>query len=87
LRTRPELTALLAYVGVAFSGYLTWVELFQISAIRQIARRDRIDPGAGAGGGRVAAALADDRASHSEGQADRMRRGAGIRGQPARRAA
>jgi uncharacterized membrane protein len=32
---RPEVTALLAYVGVAFSGYLTWVELFRIEAVCQ----------------------------------------------------
>ena len=35
LGARPEVTAALAYVGVAFSGYLTWIELFQISAICQ----------------------------------------------------
>jgi uncharacterized membrane protein len=35
LRGRAELTALLAYVAVAFSGYLTWAELFQIDAICQ----------------------------------------------------
>jgi uncharacterized membrane protein len=29
------LTALLAFVAVAFSGYLTWAELFQIDAICQ----------------------------------------------------
>lgn len=32
---RPEVTALLAYIGVAFSGYLTWAELFRIEAICQ----------------------------------------------------
>jgi uncharacterized membrane protein len=30
-----ELTALLAYLAVAFSGYLTWGELFKIEAICQ----------------------------------------------------
>jgi uncharacterized membrane protein len=30
-----ELTALLAYLAVAFSAYLTWAELFQIDAICQ----------------------------------------------------
>ena len=35
LRGPAELTALLAYVAVAFSGYLTWAELFQIDAICQ----------------------------------------------------
>jgi uncharacterized membrane protein len=32
---RPEVTALLAYIGVGFSGYLTWAELFRIEAICQ----------------------------------------------------
>ena len=35
LRLRVESTALLAYVAVAFSGYLTWAELFRIEAICQ----------------------------------------------------
>ena len=35
LRARVELTALLSYLAVAFSGYLTWAELFQIDAICQ----------------------------------------------------
>jgi uncharacterized membrane protein len=35
LRARVELTALLSYVALAFSGYLTWAELFQIDAICQ----------------------------------------------------
>jgi uncharacterized membrane protein len=35
LRGPAELTALFAYVAVAFSGYLTWAELFQIDAICQ----------------------------------------------------
>jgi uncharacterized membrane protein len=35
LGLRPELTALLAYIGVGFSGYLTWAELFRIEAICQ----------------------------------------------------
>ena len=35
LLLRPEVTALLAYIGVAFSAYLTWVELFSIEAICQ----------------------------------------------------
>jgi len=35
LLLRPEVTALLAYIGVAFSAYLTWVELFRIEAICQ----------------------------------------------------
>jgi uncharacterized membrane protein len=30
---RSEVTALLAYIGVGFSGYLTWAELFRIEAI------------------------------------------------------
>jgi uncharacterized membrane protein len=32
---RPEVTALLAYVGVGLSAYLTWAELFRIEAICQ----------------------------------------------------
>ena len=32
---RVEVTALLSYLAVAFSGYLTWAELFQIDAICQ----------------------------------------------------
>jgi uncharacterized membrane protein len=35
LRARVEVTALLSYLAVAFSGYLTWAELFQIDAICQ----------------------------------------------------
>jgi uncharacterized membrane protein len=35
LRLRVEVTALLAYLAVAFSGYLTWAELFRIDAICQ----------------------------------------------------
>ena len=35
LRTRVEVTALLAYLAVAFSAYLTWAELFRIDAICQ----------------------------------------------------
>ena len=35
LRARVELTALLSYLAVAFSGYLTWAELFRIDAICQ----------------------------------------------------
>jgi uncharacterized membrane protein len=35
LRLPAELTALLAYVGVCFSAYLTWAELFRIEAICQ----------------------------------------------------
>jgi uncharacterized membrane protein len=35
LWTRVELTALLAYLAVAFSAYLTWAELFKIDAICQ----------------------------------------------------
>jgi uncharacterized membrane protein len=35
LRFRVELTALLAYVAVGFSAYLTWAELFEIDAICQ----------------------------------------------------
>jgi uncharacterized membrane protein len=35
LRTRLEITAMLAYVAVAFSGYLTWAEIFRIEAICQ----------------------------------------------------
>jgi uncharacterized membrane protein len=32
---RPEVTALLAYIGVGFSAYLSWAELFRIEAICQ----------------------------------------------------
>lgn len=35
LGTRVEVTALLSYLAVAFSGYLTWAELFRIEAICQ----------------------------------------------------
>jgi uncharacterized membrane protein len=35
LRTRVEVTALLTYLAVAFSAYLTWAELFKIDAICQ----------------------------------------------------
>lgn len=35
LWARVELTALLAYLAVAFSAYLTWAELFRIEAICQ----------------------------------------------------
>ena len=35
LLTRLEVTALLAYLAVAFSAYLTWAELFKIEAICQ----------------------------------------------------
>jgi uncharacterized membrane protein len=35
LRTRVDVTALLAYLAVAFSAYLTWAELFKIDAICQ----------------------------------------------------
>ena len=35
LRGPVELTALLAYLAVAFSAYLTWAELFRIEAICQ----------------------------------------------------
>ena len=35
LRLRVEVTALLSYLAVAFSGYLTWAELFRIDAICQ----------------------------------------------------
>jgi uncharacterized membrane protein len=35
LRGPVELTALLAYLAVAFSAYLTWAELFRIDAICQ----------------------------------------------------
>ena len=35
LRMRVELTALLAYLGLAFSAYLTWAEVFRIDAICQ----------------------------------------------------
>jgi uncharacterized membrane protein len=33
LRMRADVTALLAYLAVAFSAYLTWAELFKIDAI------------------------------------------------------
>jgi uncharacterized membrane protein len=35
LTLRVEVTALLAYLAVAFSAYLTWAELFRIEAICQ----------------------------------------------------
>ena len=35
LRLPAELTAGVAYVGLAFSAYLTWAELFQLEAICQ----------------------------------------------------
>ena len=35
LRMRVEVTALLAYLAVAFSAYLTWAEVFRIEAICQ----------------------------------------------------
>ena len=35
LRMREDVTALLAYLAVAFSAYLTWAELFKIDAICQ----------------------------------------------------
>jgi len=35
LWARVEVTALLSYLAVAFSGYLTWAELFRIEAICQ----------------------------------------------------
>ena len=35
LRSDPQVTALLAYIGVAFSAYLTWIELFELSAVCQ----------------------------------------------------
>jgi uncharacterized membrane protein len=35
LRLRVEVTALLAYLAVALSAYLTWAELFRIDAICQ----------------------------------------------------
>ena len=35
LRLRVEVTALLAYVAVSFSAYLTWAEVFRIDAICQ----------------------------------------------------
>ena len=35
LRLRVEVTALLAYLAVSFSAYLTWVEVFRIEAICQ----------------------------------------------------
>ena len=35
LWTRVEVTALIAYLAVAFSAYLTWAEVFKIDAICQ----------------------------------------------------
>jgi len=35
LRLPPESTALFAYIGVGFSAYLTWAELFRIDAVCQ----------------------------------------------------
>jgi uncharacterized membrane protein len=35
LLTRAEVTALLAYLAVTFSAYLTWAEVFKIEAICQ----------------------------------------------------
>jgi uncharacterized membrane protein len=35
LRMRVEVTALLAYLAVTFSAYLTWAEVFKIDAICQ----------------------------------------------------
>jgi uncharacterized membrane protein len=35
LRMRVEVTALLAYLALAFSAYLTWAEVFKIEAICQ----------------------------------------------------
>jgi len=35
LRMRADVTALLAYLAVAFSAYLTWAELYKIDAICQ----------------------------------------------------
>jgi uncharacterized membrane protein len=35
LRLRVDVTALLAYLAVAFSAYLTWAEVFKIEAICQ----------------------------------------------------
>jgi uncharacterized membrane protein len=35
LRMRVEVTAMLAYLGLAFSAYLTWAEVFRIEAICQ----------------------------------------------------
>ena len=35
LRLAPEITTLLAYIGLGFSAYLTWAELFRIHAICQ----------------------------------------------------
>jgi len=35
LRSRVDVTALLAYLAVALSAYLTWAELFKIDAICQ----------------------------------------------------
>jgi uncharacterized membrane protein len=35
LRTRVDVTALLSYLALAFSAYLTWAEVFKIDAICQ----------------------------------------------------
>jgi uncharacterized membrane protein len=35
LRTRVDVTAMLSYLAVAFSAYLTWAEVFKIDAICQ----------------------------------------------------
>jgi uncharacterized membrane protein len=35
LRTRVEVTALISYLALAFSAYLTWAEVFKIEAICQ----------------------------------------------------
>jgi uncharacterized membrane protein len=35
LRMRVEVTAMLAYLGLAFSAYLTWAEVFRIEAFCQ----------------------------------------------------
>ncbi len=35
LRTRVEVTAMLSYLALAFSAYLTWAEVFKIEAICQ----------------------------------------------------
>jgi uncharacterized membrane protein len=35
LRTRGDVTALLSYLALAFSAYLTWAEVFKIDAICQ----------------------------------------------------
>jgi uncharacterized membrane protein len=35
LRLAPEVTTLLAYIGLGFSAYLTWAELFRIHAVCQ----------------------------------------------------